>query len=343
MTTFLMLGLGAIGVFPSVVADDPQQPNLPMLALLNELGSMNPLPVDQQDPRVARELPGPSTAAASLLSKMGKPGVLEVTDVSHFVIPSSTGGLLVRMYRGKGAPSENAPGLVYFHGGGWVIGSLDSYDSSCRAIANMSKCCVYSVGYRLAPEHKFPAAHDDAYTSTKWIMEHAAKVGADPKRIAIGGESAGGNLAIATALRLKREGAMLPDQILAVYPIAGYDYNTPSYIENAEAKPLNAVMMKWFFKHYLRTKADGKNDYISLVDAKDLAGLPRTTFVFAQIDPLRSEGQMLAEHLRSAGVTVEDKLYNGVTHEFFGMGALVPEARQAEMFVAKSLGTTWNQ
>ncbi len=341
MNTCTLLGLL---ISSSTIVTAPPKPAVPtpaMRAVLNELTALGPIPVEKQEARIARQLPGPANAASALLAKRGKPGMMEVAKVTHFKVPSSTGEILVRSYRGKGAPLSNGPALVYFHGGGWVIGGLDSYDASCRALANMAKCTVLSVSYRQAPENKFPAAHDDAYTATTWIMQNASKCGVSSAKIAIGGESAGGNLAVATALRMKRSADKLPKHIVAVYPIAGYSANTPSYMEHANAKPLNALMMRWFFDKYLRSSEDGRNDYISLVSADDLAGLPSTTFVFAEIDPLLSEGQMLAKKMRSAGVSVSERLYMGVTHEFFGMGALVPEANAAEIFVARNLTAAW--
>lgn len=307
-----------------------------MAAVLKELAAMNPPPIEQQEPRVARDEPSPADAAISLLAKYKKPATRTDVAATHMVIPATPGGLLVRVYRPLGA-SGTLPGIIYFHGGGWVIANLNTYDASCRALCAMTKSIVFSVAYRQAPEFKFPAAHDDAYNATKWLMDHAASMGADPRRVEIAGESAGGNLAAATCLRLKREGATLPVHLLSVYPIAGYDFETPSYRENAAAKPLNRPMMQWFFSHYLNSPEDGKSDYISLDTAGDLQGMPPTTIVLAEIDPLRSEGEIFAQRLRAANVPVEMRLYHGVTHEFFGMGALVPEAASAETFAAMRL------
>lgn len=315
------------------------RPNAQMAAVLKELGSMNPPPPDKQEPRVARDEPSPADAVASLLSKRGKPTVMAVGDVGHKVIPGPGGDLLLRLYvpKGKGP----FPVVVYFHGGGWVIANLNTYDASCRAITNMAKSMVVSVAYRQAPEHKFPAAHDDAYAAAKWVMANAASIGGDPRRVAIMGESAGGNLAAATCLRMKEQHDRLPVAQILVYPIAGYDFDTPSYRENADAKPLNKPMMMWFFKQYLRTPEDGRSPYISLVHANNLSGLPPATVVTAEIDPLRSEGEMYAKRLRDAGVRVSARRYAGVTHEFFGMGAVVKEAKDAEMYVAASLRTAF--
>ena len=228
------------------------------------------------------------------------------------------------------------PVVVYFHGGGWVIANTDVYDSSPRALASLTKAIIVSVDYRQAPEHKFPAAHEDSFAAYQWVLENAASFGGDPARIAVAGESAGGNLGAGVSLMARDRKARMPVAELLVYPIAGYDFDTPSYQENATAKPLDKAGMQWFYQQYLNSPKDAQDPRISLVNA-DLHGLPPTTVITAQIDPLRSEGQALAKNLEKAGVKVESKNYDGVTHEFFGMGAVVAEARDAEKFGADGL------
>jgi acetyl esterase/lipase len=205
----------------------------------------------------------------------------------------------------------------------------------------MAKAVIVSVEYRKGPEHKFPAAHQDAFAAYRWVVANAKRFNGDPKRVAVAGESAGGNLAAAVSMIARDSGAQLPAYQVLVYPIAGYDLDTPSYQENAQAKPLNKAMMAWFFEKYLRSPADGKNPLIDLVHA-NLKGMPATTVITAEIDPLRSEGQALAARLRDAGVDVDAKTYKGVTHEFFGMGAVLDDAKQAEQRAADGLNKGLN-
>jgi acetyl esterase/lipase len=197
-----------------------------------------------------------------------------------------------------------------------------------------------SIDYRLAPEHKFPAQHDDAFAAYRWTVENAASIKGDPGRVAVGGESAGGNLAVATAIAARDGGVQLPAHVLAVYPIAQPDTMTPSYTENATARPLNRAMMGWFARNATRTPADMQDPRINLVGA-NLRGLPPVTIVTAQIDPLRNDGEMLARKLAEAGVSVDSRNWDGVTHEFFGMAAVVDKAREAQQYAADRLTTAF--
>lgn len=179
---------------------------------------------------------------------------------------------------------------------------------------------------------------DDALASYRWLLANAARLGGDPTRIAFAGESAGGNLAVATAMQARDAGLQLPRHILSVYPIAGSDLNTPSYQENSNAMPLSRALMAWFFRYVPRTPADLKDPRIDLVNA-NLAGLPPVSIVAAQIDPLRSEGELLAQRLTAAGVVVERQEYAGATHEFFGADAVIPAAGQAQQWAGQRLRT----
>ena len=191
----------------------------------------------------------------------------------------------------------------------------------------------------MAPEHKFPAAHDDAYAAYKWVRATAASWGGDPGRIAIAGESAGANLAIDTAIKVRDDKAGPIAHMLLVYPVAGKDMTTPSYVANAAAKPLNKPMMEWFVKHVFAKPEQAAAPRIDLVSRKDLAGLPSATVVTAEIDPLRSEGQTLAKNLEAAGVKVDALDVKGVTHEFFGMGAVVAKAKSTMATASRDLKT----
>jgi len=268
---------------------------------------------------------GRDTAAQALV-----PGVTS----RDRTIPGPAGPLPVRVYTPAG--TGPFPVVVYYHGGGWVIASKEVYDGGARGLAKGANAVVVSVDYRLAPEHKFPAAHDDAFAAYQWALRNAATLDGDTSRVAVAGESAGGNLAVATAMAARDGRVKLPAAIVAVYPIAGSDTTTPSYVEHAMAKPLDRAGMSWFFGHYLRNADDRRDPRINLVGA-NLEGLPPTTIINAEIDPLRSEGEALAERLRSAGVDVQQRTWAGVTHEFFGMAPVVDKAKEAQAMASSAL------
>ncbi|GAC1688665.1 MAG: hypothetical protein NVS9B3_07240 [Gemmatimonadaceae bacterium] len=307
-----------------------------MQAVLDQLAALGGKPLTSLTPVEARKQPTPTDAVKALMEKQGKSMAPDpAVTTADRTIPGAAGPLPARIY----TPSNGAgpfPVVVYYHGGGWVIANKDVYDGGARALSQMANAVVVSVDYRLAPEHKFPAAHDDAFAAYRWAVKNAATIKGDPKKIAIAGESAGGGLAVATAIAARDKGVMLPLAIVSVYPIAGTDTTTASYSDNADAKPLNRPMMAWFFKNYLRGPADYADPRVDLVNAK-LKGLPPTTIINAQIDPLLSDGEMLAERLKAAGVPVDQKTYDGVTHEFFGMGTVVDKARDAEQMAADAL------
>ena len=313
-------------------------PDSQMQAVLNQLASMGGKPIATLTPQEARQQPTPTDAVMALLVKQGKdtaptalvPGVTSLDRT----IPGPGGPLPVRIYTPSG--TGPFPVVVYYHGGGWVIANKNVYDGGARSIAKNANAVVVSVDYRLAPEHRFPAQHDDAFATYRWALENAASIHGDPKRMGIAGESAGGNLAVATAIAVRDAKLVMPKAVVAVYPITQPDTTTASYTEEANAKPLNRAMMAWFFKQTVRTPADGMDPRIDLVKA-NLAGLPPVTIINAQIDPLRDDGAMLEQALKSAGVDVERRVYPGVTHEFFGMGAVVDQAKQAEQYAGDRL------
>ncbi len=226
--------------------------------------------------------------------------------------------------------------ILYFHGGGWVIADKEVYDAGARGLAAESNAIVVSVDYRQAPEHKFPAAWDDALAAYRWLTKNASFIGGDPARLALAGESAGGNLAVATAIAARDAGLAAPRHVLAVYPVAQTSLNTESYLENAIAKPLNRAMVQWFVEHLIRSEADLKDTRLQLIEA-DLAGLPPVTIINARLDPLRSDGAKLEDALRDAGVPVERRDYEGVPHEFFGAAAVLHKAKQAQAYAGQRL------
>lgn len=311
-------------------------PNAAMKEVLDELATLGGKPIETLSAAEARKQPTPTDAVKSLLTKKGKSTAPDQSVASvDRTIPGPGGALPVRIY----TPTSGAgpfPVVVYYHGGGWVIANKDVYDGGARALSKLANAVVVSVDYRQGPENKFPAAHDDAYATYEWTLKNAASIKGDPKRVAIAGESAGGGLAVATAIMARDKKIQAPLAIISVYPIAGTDTNTASYQENANAKPLNRAMMSWFFDNYLNGPQDRSDTRLNLV-AADLKGLPPTTIINAQIDPLRTEGEVLAGKLRDAGVQVEQKTFSGVTHEFFGMGGLLSDALAAEQMAADAL------
>lgn len=255
-------------------------------------------------------------------------GELEhVAKVENRTFRGPVGELPIRIYTPDGRGPF--PVLVYFHGGGWVVGSLETVDASCRSLANLVGCIVVSADYRLAPEHKFPAATDDCYAALRWATLHAASFHGDPSRMAVGGESAGANLAAVVALMAQERGATpLVHQVLA-YPVISYAFDTPSQRENAEGYFLTRDMMKWFWQQYLTNDADGENPLASPLRARYLTGVAPATILTAEFDPLRDEGAAYAAKLREAGVPVTYKCYEGLIHGFFGMVKVVEPARKA--------------
>ena len=307
-----------------------------MQKVLDQLQSLGGKPIETLAAPEARKQPTPADAVRKELSKEGKPTTPDpaVASVDR-TIPGPSGPLPVRVFTPRTGDGP-WPVVVYYHGGGWVIADKNTYDAGARALSKLANAVVVSIDYRRGPEHKFPAAHDDAFTAYTWALAHAASIKGDPKRIALAGESAGGGLAVSTAIEARDSGVAMPTAIVSIYPIAGTDTTTPSYVENANAKPLNRPMMSWFFDNYLNGSQDRSNPRVNLLTA-DLHGLPPTTIINAQIDPLRSDGEMLARRIRAAGGEVQQKTYDGVTHEFFGMGKVVSKAMDAEQLAADAL------
>ncbi|GAB3830539.1 alpha/beta hydrolase [Hymenobacter jeollabukensis] len=296
-----------------------------MQAVIETLAGLGGKPIETLTAPEARQQPTPADAVMKLMQQNNIPMPPVTADtMSRVVMP----GVKVRIYTPKNATGP-LPVVVYYHGGGWVIANLDTYDASVRGLVDQTGAIFVSVAYRQAPEHKFPTAHNDSFGAYQWVLKNAASFKGDPANVAVAGESAGGNLACAVSMMARDKKVQLPKHQLLVYPIAGYDLNTPSYQRNAQAKPLNKAMMGWFFDKYLRSAADGKSPLISLVSA-NLKGLPAATVITAELDPLMSDGQMLADKLKAAGVPVKFQNYDGVTHEFFGMAAVVPQAKEAQ-------------
>ena len=251
-------------------------------------------------------------------------------------IPGPGGDIPVRIHWPAGPGPF--PALVFFHGGGWVVGDLDTHDVTCRSLTNQAGCVTVSVDYRLAPEHKFPAAVEDAYAATRWVADHAAELGVDPARVAVGGASAGGNLAtVAGLIAIERGGPSLVFQLL-IYPVTDAALDTPSARAiTSDDYPLNRADMQWFWRHYLRDDADRRHPYASPARATSLAGLPAVLVITAEIDPLCDEGELYTAMLDRAGVAATFTRYQGVTHGFVGMEALLDKGRAAVTEAAQAL------
>jgi len=308
-----------------------------MQAVVEALDSLtNSVPLTSLTPQQARMAPTPADAAMAVMKNNNIAMPIMTVDTVGLTIPVAGGSIHARSYRPKSATGA-LPGIVYYHGGGWVIATINTYNSSAQALAEKTNAVVVSVEYRKGPEFKFPTAHEDAYAAYMWVRENAAMLNINPAKIAVAGESAGGGLAAAVCLMARDNEVTMPVHQLLVYPIANNDTNTESYIKYADAKPLSKLLMQWFFNNYFRTPADGDTPWVSLVDVADLHNLPPATIINAEIDPLQTEGQQLAAKLQLAGVPVTTKVYEGVTHEFFGMAAVVPQAAEAQELATNEL------
>lgn len=338
----VMLGTVPIQSDPADLPAPPGMPDPQMQLVLDQIAAANLRPLHTLAPFQARNEPTFRNALVAALAAQGRPASAALQPVARLehrkiggVTANSGDSLLVRIYTPSG--TGPFPVAVYYHGGGWVITDLDDYDASPRALANAAGAVIVSVAYRQAPTNKFPTAHEDAFAAYRWVLASAASIGGDPARVAVVGESAGGNLATAVALMARDRDVTLPVHQVLVYPILDFDFTTPSYHENANAVPLSKPLMQWFFDKYLRSRADGDSPLISPLRMANVNGLPSATIINAEIDPLRSEGEAYAEKLRAAGVAVDQTTYMGVTHEFFGMGAVVDKANQAVAQAAAGL------
>ncbi len=255
-----------------------------------------------------------------------------VASVRDTTFAGPGGEVPVRIYRPDG--DGPLPTLLYFFGGGWVLGSIETADGICRRLANAVPCQAVTVGYRLAPEHPFPAAVDDCVAAARWAFSNAVSLGADPERIAVGGDSAGGNLAAVVA---QQAGVPLAGQLL-VYPNTLFGAETASMEVNDDPALFNRHSVEWYWGHYLPPDADGKDPRVSPLLAEDLSGLPPALVITAEYDPLRDEGERYAARLGAAGVPVESKRYDGMVHGFFAMAGVLDGGRDAVAHAARWLG-----
>lgn len=292
-------------------------------ALLDQMAALGGKPMEEMTPVELRTNRAESATAFQALA--GPPQA--VARVENRAIPGPAQPIPIRVYWPE--TGRKLPVLVYFHGGGWVIGNLDQVDAQCRALANGAQCVVVNVDYRLAPEHKFPAAADDAYAVVRYVAEHAAEFDADPSRIAVGGDSAGGNLATVVCLMARDgRGPKIAFQLL-VYPVTDYDDDRPSSHEFAEGYLLTRGAMGYFWGHYVASPEEGRSPHASPLNAKSLAGLPPAMVLTAECDPIRDQGEAYARRLQEAGVPVTMKRYAGAIHVFFNLGGVIDAGKEA--------------
>jgi acetyl esterase len=295
--------------------------------LVDALAALNLKPVEESTPAQARE---------SMRSRTAGLGPFEdVAAMADHRVPVAGGEITVRVYSPAGGGPR--PALVFYHGGGWVIGDLYTHDGICRSLANAAGCVVASVDYRLAPEFKYPVASEDSYAALRWVVDNAGRLGVDARRVAVGGDSAGGHLSAVVALMARERGGPALVQQVLIYPVTNHAFDTPSYRENATGYVLTRDGMRWFWNHYLARPEQGKEPYASPLLAPSLAGLPSALVLTAECDPLRDEGEAYAARLRDAGVPVTLTRYPGMFHGFFRMTRLHDKAKGALDEVSASL------
>ena len=282
-----------------------------LLAMLEEAGG----------PDISEQTPEEARAAIANFAAM-QAGAPEPARVENRTVPGPAGDIPVRVYAAEG---DNLPVVMYFHGGGWVLGDIDSHDGTCKQLlAELGDAVVVSVHYRLAPEDKYPAAADDCYAAAAWVAENGAEIGADGSRMAVCGDSAGGNLsAVVSQMARDQGGPAIAAQVLHV-PVTDHNYSYPSYTENAEGMLLTRASMVWFWDHYLPNADAGQEAYASPIKAADLSGLAPALIQTAEFDPLRDEGEAYGAAIEAAGGDVTVHRYDGVVHDPFMMFAIIP-------------------
>ena len=287
--------------------------------LLDQMEAAGRPPMSEQTPEEAR------LGMKMLVNFFGTPEKPAATEDRR--IPGQAGEIPVRIYR----PDEKGPHpvVVFFHGGGFVIGDIDTHDLICHNFASRVPCVVVSVDYRLAPEHPFPAGVEDACAATQWVAEHAAELGGDPARLAVAGDSAGGNISAIVARRARDAGGPPLRFQLLIYPATDLSRSMPSHTENGEGYLLTTESINWFMNHYIPEGNDLRQPDLSPLFCADLAGLPPALVITAEFDPLRDEGEAYAAKLREAGVDATASRYDGMIHAFFGMDALFDGSKKA--------------
>lgn len=310
-----------------------------MQVVIEKLAALGGKPTETLDAPTARMQPTPTDAVMAVMQEHNIPIPPALCDTVGMEIPVMGGSTHIRVYTPKQGRAP-FPVIVYYHGGGWVIADINVYSASAQGLCEQVGAVVVSIEYPKGPEKKFPAAHNTAFEAYQWVLKNAGSLKGDSSKIALVGESAGGNLAANVSIMARDKKLQLPLYEVLVYPIANNDMNSESYLKYAGAKPLNKAMMAWFIKNALLSEAQASDPRISLVKA-NLAGLPKTLIIGAELDPLQSEGKLLADKLKEAKVDTDYQLYYGVTHEFFGMAAVVPQAKDAQALAVKKLKTAF--
>jgi len=298
-----------------------------MHQVLDRMARTRQLPLHALSPQQARQV---YEVGSSMLDIPGH----KLARVQDLSIPTRDGQALpARLY----APAQDhLPVLLYFHGGGFTIGSVATHDALCRHLSHLAHCAVLSVDYRLAPEHKFPTASNDAWDALQWLAAQAGALGLDGSRLAVGGDSAGGTLAIVSAIEARNAGLPLALQLL-FYPGCAAHQDTPSHKTFAHGFVIEEPHITYFFNHYVNTPADRDDWRFAPLHAPDVDGVAPAWIGLAECDPLVDEGVMYADQLRAAGVAVDLEIYRGVVHEFIKMGRAIPEALQAHADAARAL------
>lgn len=304
-------------------------------ALLDQMGAQPLPPVWEMEPAAARE------AFAAMMGIVG-PKEVAIGKVENMTMPGPAGDIALRVYSPVAAGSAALPTLVFFHGGGFVIGDLDTHDGLCRILANEAGVRVIAVQYRLAPEHKFPAAVDDAIAAVKWVEANAALLGVDANRLAVGGDSAGGTLAAVAAQAAKEAGRPRLSFQMLLFPVTQIGEETASLREFAEGYFLERDTLTWFYAHYLPGDADRCDPRVSPLKCADVSGLPPAYAMLAGFDPLHDEGLAYAEKLRDAGVAVTVADHPDMVHDFIYMQAVLPQAQRALHAAAAALRDALN-
>ena len=271
------------------------------------------------------------------LMQLAGPKDVPVGKTENITVPTPAGGVPIRVYTPVAAGRDPMPALVYYHGGGFVIGSIESHDGLCRMMANEGGIRIIAVDYRLAPEHKFPAALDDAFAALSWVSQNAASIGVDANRIAVGGDSAGGALAAETAQLAKAKGGLALAAQMLLFPVTQIGEETSSQREFAVGYFLEKETLDWFYASYLASDADRSDPRISPLRAKDVSGLPPAYVMLGGFDPLHDEGMQYADKLRAAGVKVTVADYGDMVHCFVYLQTIVPQAHDALASAVKAV------
>lgn len=329
-------------VVATFMGDPAADVDIDMKHVLDAWRGMRPKPLETLSPDDARRQPTPIEAMRTLLESRGKPLDSYEVDTKDVTLDGPGGPLKAKIYRPAASKGVRTPVVLFYHGGGFVLDNAASADASSRTIAGESGFIVVAPDYRLAPEHKVPAAQDDALAAYKWVLANAASFGGDPDKVALAGEGAGALLAADTAISARDQKLPKAAALVMIAPGAGTNLTTNSWLEDSVARPWNKEAVQWAMGHFLPDPKEMHDPRVDLVGAANVENLPPTTIVTAEIDPLRSDGERFGGKLKRATVPVVMRDYPGVTHDFFGMGAAVQKAAQAERLVADQLKKAFN-